>query len=166
MAVIWDAYDKNFNKINNVTLVRGEPIPDGIFHLVCEIIVKHIDGSYLLMQRDLRKHLGGKWELTAGGSALKDETPLECAIRELHEETGIKIDNLLEIQRIVHKNHQSLYVEYLCITDLDKDAIVLQDGETIAYKWVDEHSILEMDVSSLASSRTLAWVKQLALSNQ
>ena len=110
MAEIWDAYDKNFNKINNVTLVRGEPIPDGIFHLVCEIIVKHIDGSYLLMQRDLRKHLGGKWELTAGGSALKDETPLECAIRELHEETGIKIDNLLEIQRIVHKNHQSLYV--------------------------------------------------------
>ena len=91
---------------------------------------------------------------------------MECAIRELHEETGIKVDNLLEIQRIVHKNHHSLYIEYLCITEINKDAIVLQDGETIAYKWIDKHTLFEMDVNSLASSRILAWVKQLALSNQ
>ena len=31
--------------------------------MVCEIIVRHIDGSYLIMQRDKRKHLGGMWEL-------------------------------------------------------------------------------------------------------
>jgi len=41
--------------------------------------VKHIDGSYLIMQRDYGKHYGGKWELTAGGSALKGEKPIECA---------------------------------------------------------------------------------------
>lgn len=29
----WDTYDKNLNKIKNKTLVRGEPIPDGIYHL-------------------------------------------------------------------------------------------------------------------------------------
>ena len=27
---IWDAYDENLNKIEGVTLVRGEPIPDGV----------------------------------------------------------------------------------------------------------------------------------------
>lgn len=32
MSEIWDAYDKHFNKIDNITLVRGEQIPDGIFH--------------------------------------------------------------------------------------------------------------------------------------
>ena len=90
MVEIWDAYDKNFCKIENVRLVRGEVIPEGIYHLVCEIIVKHIDGTYLLMQRDFEKHLGGMWELTAGGSALINETPKECAIRELKEETGIE----------------------------------------------------------------------------
>ena len=62
----WDAYDINFNKIDSVILVRGEPIPEGLFHLVCEIIVRHDDGNYLLMQRDQRKHLGGMWEATAG----------------------------------------------------------------------------------------------------
>ena len=45
---LWDAYDENFNKIDGMTLIRGEEIPDGVFHLVSEIIVKHIDGTYLL----------------------------------------------------------------------------------------------------------------------
>ena len=48
---LWDAYDRDFKKIQGVTLVRGEAIPEGFFHLVCEIIVRHIDGSYLIMQR-------------------------------------------------------------------------------------------------------------------
>ena len=61
---LWDAYDRDFKKIQGVTLVRGEVIPEGFFHLVCEIIVRHIDGSYLIMQRDKRKHLGGMWEAT------------------------------------------------------------------------------------------------------
>ena len=91
MAELWDAYDKKFNKIENTTLVRGEAIPDGIYHLVSEVIVKHTDGSYLLMQRDLRKHHGGEWEVTAGGSALQGENGLVAAIRELKEETGIVI---------------------------------------------------------------------------
>ena len=51
---LWDAYDRDFKKIQGVTLVRGEVIPEGFFHLVCEIIVRHIDGSYLIMQRDKR----------------------------------------------------------------------------------------------------------------
>ena len=67
MSELWDAYDNNFNRINGITLVRGEALPDGIYHLVCEIIVKHIDGTYLLMQRDFRKQYGGMWEVTAAG---------------------------------------------------------------------------------------------------
>lgn len=161
MVEIWDAYDKNFCKIENVRLVRGEVIPEGIYHLVCEIIVKHIDGTYLLMQRDLKKHLGGMWELTAGGSALINETPIECAIRELKEETGIEYIDLKEIRRIVHEGHRSLYVEYLCIVNCKKNSIILQEGETINYKWVAKDELLKMEMNSLASSRALILVKEL-----
>lgn len=100
MLELWDAYDNQFNKLDNIVLVRGDEIPDGIYHLVCEIAVRHTDGQYLLMQRDKRKHFGGMWELTAGGSALKGELPLECAVRELREETGICSENLIEIGRV------------------------------------------------------------------
>lgn len=163
MVEIWDAYDRDFNRIENVRLVRGEIIPEGIYHLVCEIIVKHNDGTYLLMQRDHKKHLGGMWELTAGGSALANETPIACAARELREETGIKSCNLQEIGRVIHDGHRSLYVEYLCITDWDKNAVILQEGETIDYKWVDKNALLEMGTDELASSRALKLVKELSI---
>lgn len=117
---IWDAYDEKLNKIEGVSLIRGEPIKEGYYHLVCEIIVRHKDGSYLLMKRDERKHLGGMWEASAGGSALQGEAPFACAIRELQEETGIVSDELTEIGRVLHHGHKSIYVEYLCNTDVDK----------------------------------------------
>lgn len=161
MAEIWDAYDNKFNIIENRTLVRGEAIPDGIYHLVCEIIVKHIDGTYLLMQRDFRKHLGGKWEVTAGGSALKGETPLMGAIRELKEETGLVAKDIKEIKRIIHDGHHSLYVEYLCVTDCEKDSISLQEGETVDYKWVDRDVLLEMSEKEMASKRAMELIKEL-----
>lgn len=161
MSELWDAYDKNFNIINDITLVRGEPLSDGIYHLVCEIIVKHIDGTFLLMQRDYQKHYGGMWEVTAGGSALKGETPLLGAIRELKEETGLEAKDLNEIKRIVHDVHHSLYVVYLCITDCEKDAIVLQEGETVAYKWIDKNSLIEMSEDEIASERAMKLIKEL-----
>ena len=37
MLELWDAYDNQFNKLDNIMLVRGDEIPDGIYHLVCEI---------------------------------------------------------------------------------------------------------------------------------
>ena len=161
MVELWDAYDKQFNKIENVILARGKAVPDGMYHLVCEIIVKHTDGTYLLMQRDFAKHLGGLWELTAGGSALLNETPIECAVRELREETGIVSCNLQELRRIIHDGHHSVYAEYLCITDWDKNAVALQKGETIAYKWVDKSVLSEMNTDALASHRTLELIKEL-----
>ncbi len=163
MVEIWDAYDKQFYKIANVKLIRGETIPDRMYHLVSEIIVRHLDGTYLLMQRDFKKNLGGMWELTAGGSALAGETSLDCAIRELKEETGIEASDLLEIRRIVHEEHRSLYVEYLCTTECDKNSIILQEGETIAYKWVDRNTLVNMKMDTLASSRTFAIINECNL---
>lgn len=31
---LWDAYDRELNKLGGVTLVRGEKVPDGMYHLV------------------------------------------------------------------------------------------------------------------------------------
>lgn len=154
MAETWDAYDSEFHRIYNLILERGQKLPKGVYHLVGEIVVKHIDGTYLLMQRDFCKHLGGMWELTAGGSALQGENPLECAIRELKEETGIEAADLTELDRIVNDAHQSLYVEFLYIADCRKDEVKLQKGETIAYKWATREEILNTQ-EVMASSRTL-----------
>lgn len=48
---LWDAYDRHGNKLPGVTLRRGEPVPEGMYHLVSEVLVRHTDGSFLLMRR-------------------------------------------------------------------------------------------------------------------
>ena len=143
---LWDAYDSNFKIIPGVTLVRGEEatFADGVYHLVCEIILKHADGTYLIMQRDPRKTYGSMWEASAGGSALQGEGPMEGAVRELREETGITADRIIEVGRVVNPPTHSVYAEYFAETSCDKDSVVLQEGETVAYRWIDREELLTM----------------------
>ena len=158
---LWDAYDKDFHPIPGRELVRGEAVPDGLFHLVCDVIVRHRDGTYLLMQRDPQKHFGGMWEATAGGSALRGETPCECAVRELREETGITTGGLTELGRVVSEENHSLYVEFLCVTDCDKHSVVLQEGETSAYRWVSREALASMGKSELVTHRMQEFLPEL-----
>lgn len=137
---IWDAYRAD-GSLAGCDLVRGEPIPPGLFHLVSEVLVRHTDGGYLLMQRDWRKEkYGGMFDATAGGSALKGETPLQAALRELREETGIIADGLTPLY--VCRCRQSIYHGYLCVTGCGKSEVALQPGETIGYRWVSEPEFL------------------------
>ena len=149
----WDAYDAQLNKIEGVTLVRGEQIPDGAYHLVCNVLVRHVDGTILIMQRDFKKHFGGMWEATAGGSALKGETPLDCAKRELYEETGIVAQELTEIGRAIVEERHAIFVQFVCVTGCKKDEITLQQGETIAYKWVTQSELLNMKKDEVLTKR-------------
>ena len=156
---LWDAYDGEFRRMEGVSLVRGEPIPEGVYHLVCDVLVRHADGSYLLMQRDPRKHYGGLWEATAGGSALRGETPLGCARRELREETGIRAEELRELGRVRSANTH--YVEFLCETDWPKDGVTLQEGETVAYRWVSREELIAMRKEELVTKRMQGFLTEL-----
>ena len=135
---IWDAYMADGTPANQ-QLIRGQPIPEGLYHLSCDILVRHADGDYLLMERDAAKpNYGGWFEATAGGSALCGEDTLTCAKRELQEETGITQGDLTEISRCIIKD--TIYHQYLCLTDCAKDSITLQPGETTGYRWVSEEA--------------------------
>lgn len=158
---LWDAYDAQFNKIEGRTLVRGEPVPEGLCHLVCDVLVKHTDGTYLLMQRDPRKVYGGMWEATAGGSALAGEAPLECAMRELREETGIVSTDLARVGTVIDPEAHAIYVEFLCVTDWDKGAVTLQEGETVAYQWVGRDELLGMEKDRLVTERMQQYLEEL-----
>lgn len=138
---IWDAY-KQDGTLAGCDLIRGEAIPKGLFHLVSEIIVKHKDGMYLLMQRDWKKpNFPGLYEATAGGSALKGEEAYDAAVRELKEETGIEANELMQIYKCTSKD--TIYYGYICETDCDKESIAFQEGETISYLWLNKEEFLE-----------------------
>ncbi len=140
---IWDGYYKD-GTLANIDLVRGKPIPVGLYHLVCEVLVHHTDGDYLLMQRDLRKDIyPGFYEATVGGSALKGENEFDCIKRKLFEETGIVCNDFKEFAYYTFDDDNCLFHCFLCITDCDKNNIKLQKGETISFKWISENEFIE-----------------------
>ena len=155
---LWDAYDENFNKIEGMTLVRGEErsFPEGVYHLVCDVLVRHVDGTYLIMQRAPVKTYAGMWEATAGGSALKGETPFEGAVRELFEETGISSSDLTKVRREVSPAKHSVYFGYYHVTDCDKQSIKLQEGETSDFRWITKEEFLNLGEGELLTE----WAKE------
>ena len=141
---LWDAYNRNGEKTGEI-LVRGEPIPEGRYHLVCEVLVRHMDGDYLCMIRSRQKPNYPLYpECTAGGSALMGDSPIDCIKRELREETGIEWDEFEEVNRTVRECYATIFHSYVCTVDWPKDKITLQEGETEAYRWLSEREFVEL----------------------
>lgn len=148
---VWDAYNVD-GTLAGFDLIRGNPIPPNYYHLVCEAIIRHTDGDYLLMQRSFEKEIyPGKWEIGAGGSALKGEDKITAVKREIEEETGINVGDLEEIYTCVWEKHQSIYYGYLLNTSFDKENVKLQTGETIDYKWISKQELIAFYDSSECS---------------
>lgn len=141
---LWDAYYSDL-KPAGIDLIRGQKIPDGLYHLVAEVMVQHSDGTFLMMQRDLNKPIQpGKFEVTAGGSVLKGETVLHGVRRELFEETGIECDEFLPLFTEIAEYNHGIFNMFYCKTDCNKDSVQLQEGETIAFRWIEFDELSRM----------------------
>lgn len=141
---LWDAYTHDGVKTKD-TLVRGEPIPEGLYHLVCEVLVRHVDGDYLCMIRFREKPNYPLYpECTAGGSALMGEDSLGCIRRELREETGIEWDAFAWIGSSVREQDGAIFHSYYAEVDWPKDRIRLQEGETEGFEWLSEAQFAEL----------------------
>ncbi|MGN0163687.1 MAG: NUDIX domain-containing protein [Candidatus Ornithomonoglobus sp.] len=138
---IWDAYDKDDNKLG-YDLFRDEPVPTDVYHIVVEIYVFSHDGRVLITQRAANKTYPLKWENT-GGSILKGETPIQGAIRELKEETGIAVTESQLKLAYTEVKHPPIYKCFVAIVD-GNEKITLQEGETVDYKWLPYEEYLEL----------------------
>ena len=98
------------------------------------------------------------WEASAGGSALKGESPLDAATRELFEETGIKSSTLKEIGRKISPKNRTAYADFYCETDCDKESIVLQEGETVAYRWVTRDELFSLKDDEIVTKRVIQFL--------
>lgn len=138
---LWDAYNLD-GTLAGFDLIRGEKIPAEFLHMVCEAVIQHEDGDFLLMQRSYNKEsYPGKWEIGAGGCALKGENSTQAVLREIKEETGIDTGELKEIYRITNLQHRVIYYGFTLKTDFKKDAVQVQENETIDYKWISKEEL-------------------------
>ena len=104
------------------------------------------DNCYLMLHRIKKKQdiNKGKW-IGVGGKIEKDETPLMCIKREISEETGINVQNLLYRGRV--KFISDIYDDELMhlFTATTKVAEIspCDEGEL---KWIPKNEILSLNL--------------------
>lgn len=154
-AELWDALYEDESPAD-FYLARGTKIPKGYYHLVAEVLISHIDGDYLLVRRSQQKDkLPGRWEASASGSALPGENSLEAAQREVQEETNVNRGEFTFLARQTYPDLGAIFHDYHCLTDIAKNDLVMQEGETDEYRWVNKEDFLAF----MDSEYAIAWQK-------
>ena len=68
---------------------------------------------------------------------------------------------MTDLGLVVDRKHHVIYAEFLCTTNMDKDEIILQEGETIAYRWISAEELKRMSRDELVTRRIQLFVKEL-----
>lgn len=99
------------------------------------------DNCYLMLYRNKRKVdiNKGKW-IGVGGHLENDETPDECLIREIHEETGLTLNSFKLRGEIIFYIDDIIETSYL-YTSNDFSGILKECDEGIL-KWIPKDEIL------------------------
>ena len=81
------------------------------------------------------------------------------AVEALCAETGIRAETPQELGRV--RSGNTHYVEFLCETDWPKDGVTLQEGETVAYRWVSREELVAMRKEELVTKRMQGFLTEL-----
>ena len=87
-----------------LTIEKHTPMQKGWFLRHAVIIMKTMDGQYVMQQRSLKaKYSPGEWDVTGGG-VVSGETSAQAAVREALEEVGVevKMENLHYMMSELH----------------------------------------------------------------
>ncbi len=86
------------------SIPKHTPMQKGWYLLHAVIIMKTMDGQYVMQQRSLKaKYSPGEWDVTGGG-VISGETSAQAAVREAKEEVGVTVEpeRLRHMLREVH----------------------------------------------------------------
>ena len=124
---LWDIYSRDHIKIGT-DFIRGDKLKDGQYHLCAEVLVKHVDGTYLLMKRSYEKEQFG------GYYVYQDKEILDKMI-SIEKEYNVKV------YAITHEYTEfgELY-DFLVVTEYPEEwnTLVIKNKNTasvFAYVW-------------------------------
>lgn len=91
-------------------------------------------------ENDINK---GKW-IGVGGHIEKFESPYECAIREVKEETGLDVKNLIARGFITFiDNGEKMNIYVFSTTEFEGELIECNEGEL---HWIKRNEILKLNI--------------------
>lgn len=104
------------------------------------------EGKYLMLHRTKKKNdiNEGKW-LGIGGKFEDKESPEDCIIREVKEETGLTLNSvkLRGILTFINTICETEYIYVFTSNDFTGDLIECNEGEL---KWVDKDKVTSLNL--------------------
>lgn len=135
---MWDILDGDGNRTGR-TIVRGNALKEGEYHLVVHIWILNSKGEILIQKRSEHlKYAPGIWA-TTGGSAIQGEDSITAACRETKEELGIEINP--KCKPIRYKRKNDFTDIWVVESDVHLKDIVLQKEEVSDAKWVTKQEL-------------------------
>ena len=147
---LWDLYTED-RKLTGKVHIRGEELPENMYHLVVHVWIKNSKGQYLISQRSAnRPTFPLMWECV-GGSVLKGESSIQGAIREAKEEVGVDLspDNgkivFSKVRKIIDGKRFNDIVD-VWLFQYDGDVILnnATTDEVEQIVWMNKSQILEL----------------------
>ena len=159
-AEIWDLYDASGRKTGK-TMLRGEEVPSGMYHLGVHIWPINSRGEFLIQRRSMTvQWKPGLWAVT-GGSAIAGEDALTAVRRELREELGYQAQEN-EIKRIACLRRSNSFCNVFTIRlDCPAESFVLQKEEVSEVKWCSGETLLRMVSDNLLYNYGDAYFRML-----
>ena len=145
----WDVYDIHRDRTGEI-VYRGNPLPEGKYHLAVDIWIMNANGEILVQQRSLKKDSGaGLWCCT-GGAAIAGEDSVMACRRETMEELGI-IPDMNQARIVLQSTLGSCHKDvWLIRQNIAPEAFHLQPEEVDKVRWVTiEQLEREMENHSL-----------------
>ena len=139
-----DIYDRDRGRTGR-TMVRGDAIAPGDYHMVVHVCIVNSRGEMLIQQRQpFKKGWPDMWDLSASGSALAGDTSAQAAQRELLEELGLALD-FSGIRPQLTVNFEHGFGDYYVVgADVDLDSLTLQPEEVQRAAWATKERIFAM----------------------
>ena len=132
---LWDLLNEQ-GEPTGKTMVRGERLRLGQYHLVVHIWVADSRGRLLIQRRaDHLTLMPGVWAVT-GGSAVHGEDSRTAACRELREELGVDTSPG-EMRRLGRLRRRNSFSDlWLLRRDIRREELSLQREEVADARWV------------------------------
>ncbi len=104
------------------------------------------DGQYLMLHRVKKQHdlNQGKW-IGVGGKFLEGESPVQCLLREVLEETGLSLTGF-RFRGLVTFVSDEAPAEYMFLFTADAWSGELHDCSEGVLQWVDKDRVPELNL--------------------
>lgn len=144
MPEILDLYTRG-GEPTGLTIQRGDAMPAGLLHPVCDVWLVNRHGEVLIQKRSMRKAVWpGRWCCSAGGCVTHGEAPLTAALRETQEEIGLTLDPACGRLLATVPGGKALHQVWLFRQDAPLDTLTMQPEEVDALRYVTAQELARL----------------------